>query len=32
MMRNRSPEAYELILIEKAVGKNPDELFDAYYV
>lgn len=29
--RTGSPEAYELLLIEKAVGKKPGELFEKYY-
>lgn len=29
--RTGSPEAYELLLIEKAVGKNSGELFEGFY-
>lgn len=31
MYRNGAPEAYELILIEKALGKAPGELFEMYF-
>jgi len=29
--RTGSPEAYELLLIEKAIGKNSGELFEGFY-
>lgn len=29
--RTGSPEAYELLLIEKAIGKEPGSLFEGYY-